>query len=427
MKRNGIVKNSMWIISCKIVQAILTLVITALTARYLGPSDYGLINYAAALTAFFVPLMQLGFRNTLVQEFVEDPQSSGEILGTSITLNILSALACMVGIFSFTFLANAGDRVTVTVCILYSFNLIFQALEMVQYWFQANLMSRYQSVISLAAYLIVSVYKAVLLYTNQGIYWFAVAQAVDYAIIAIALLLFYRKLTGQSLSFSRERGRRMFRKSKYYILSNIMVTIFGYTDKIMLQLMAGDAETGYYSAALTCATMTGFIFAAIIDSARPVIFENKKVSQQKFESSLTVLYTVSIYFALAQSIVITLFAPLIIAIMYGSHYAPAVSVLQIIVWFTTFSNLGSVRNIWILAEDKYRYLWKINICGAAANIVLNAFLIPLWGTHGAAFASLVTQMFTNVVVGFLFAPIRRNNMLMLKGLDPRNVLKVLRK
>lgn len=416
----------MWIISCKIVQAILTLVITALTARYLGPSNYGIINYASAVVAFFVPIMQLGLRNTLVQEFVEEPQSSGEILGTSIVLNIVSAVACMIGTLSFVLVANFNEPTTIIVCVLYSINLLFQALEMVQYWFQANLLSRYQSVISLIAYILVSLYKAFLLITEQNIYWFAIAQAVDYAIIAVALLFFYKKISKQTLSFSRERAKKMFGKSKYYILSNIMVTIFGHTDKIMLQWMLGDTETGYYSAALTCATMTSFVFAAIIDSARPAIFENKKINQEKFENSLIGLYAVAIYFALAQSIVITVCSPLIINIIYGTDYIPAVGVLRIIVWFTTFSYLGSVRNIWILAENKYQYLWKINLFGVVANIVLNFLLIPVLGTAGAAIASLGTQIFTNVIVGFLLPQIRRNNILMLRGLHLFKVIKTFR-
>ena len=41
------------------------------------------------------------------------------------------------------------------------------------------------------------------------------------------------------------------------------------------------------------------------------------------------------------------------------------------------------------------------------------------GSDGAAWASLVTQMFTNVVTGFLIRPIRRNNRLMFQSLNPK--------
>lgn len=417
MKLNRVLKNSVWIIFCKIIQAILTLFITILSARYLGPSNYGIINYAASVVAFFVPVMQLGFRNTLVQEFVGDSEKSGEILGTSIILNFISSIACMAGVFMFVLVANRNAPSTILVCVLYSLVLPFQALEMVQYWFQYKLISKYQSIVSLAAYFVIAIYKSVLLLTDKSIFWFAIAQALDYAIIAIVLLWFYKKISGQKLSFSLERGKRMFSKSKYYILSNIMVMIFGHTDKVMLQLMVDEVETGFYSAALTCATMTSFIFAAIIDSARPIIFENKKISQKKFEESLSALYTVSIYFALVQSLFITVFAPLIIHIMYGESYYASIRILRVVVWFTTFSNLGAVRNIWILAEDKYKYLWKINVSGALFNVIFNFMLIPHFGAVGAAAASLGTQFFTNVIVGFILKPIRENNRIMMRSMN----------
>ena len=57
---------------------------------------------------------------------------------------------------------------------------------------------------------------------------------------------------------------------------------------------------------------------------------------------------------------------------------------------------------------------------------MNAFMIPLWGARGAAFASFLTQFFMNFVFGFVFKPIRKNNMLLLKGIAPEFFVKELR-
>ena len=66
-----------------------------------------------------------------------------------------------------------------------------------------------------------------------------------------------------------------------------MVTIFEQTDRIMLKIMLGDMETGYYSSAVTCAGITSFVFAALIDSFRPSIFEAKKTSEEGFQKNMT--------------------------------------------------------------------------------------------------------------------------------------------
>ena len=78
MTGNKVVKNATWIIACKIVQVLLNLVVTMMTARYLGPSGYGLINYAASVVAFVSPIMQLGFNSVLVQELVNNPEEEGK-------------------------------------------------------------------------------------------------------------------------------------------------------------------------------------------------------------------------------------------------------------------------------------------------------------------------------------------------------------
>ena len=77
MIKNKVVKNASWIIGCRIVQSVFALIVSMLTARYLGPSNFGLINYAASIVAFFLPIAQLGINNILVHEFVNNPEEEG--------------------------------------------------------------------------------------------------------------------------------------------------------------------------------------------------------------------------------------------------------------------------------------------------------------------------------------------------------------
>lgn len=426
MEKGRIAKNAGWIVGLQLVKSVLGVVISMLTARFLGPSDFGVINYAASIVSFVTPLMQLGFTGVLVQELVNSPEKEGEILGTSIALSGCASVACIVGVFLFAVTVNRGETETIIVCTLYSALLIFQALEMMVYWFQAKLLSKYSAVVSLTAYVVISVYKTFLLVAQKNIYWFAVSNALDHMLIAVGLIVVYGKLGGARLTFQGKIAKNLFSKSKYYILSNMMITIFAQTDKVMLKLMIGDVATGYYSAAVSCAGMTGFVFAAIIDSFRPVIFDCKKHSEQQFEKNMVRLYGMVIYLSLLQSLVVSLASKWIVLILYGADYTPAIDPLRLIVWYTTFSYLGSVRNIWILAENKQQYLWSINLSGALINVVLNYWLIPIMGTMGAALASLITQIFTNVVTGFVIRPIRRTNLLMLQALDPREMVRALK-
>ncbi len=418
MIKNKVVKNASWIIGCKIIQSVLSLVVGSLTARYLGPSDYGLINYAASVVAFVTPIMQLGLNMILVNEFVNSPDDEGKILGTTLTLNLLSGLLSCGGVFLFVSIAKSGDTFAQIVCMLYSMVLITQVSEMISYWYQAKFASKYVSVVSIASYLIVSAYKIYLLITQKSIAWFAVSQALDYLIISLVLMFFYHRLGGGRLGFSLSTARRLLSRGKYYILSSMMVTSFVQIDKVFLEMFLDEAQVGIYSAASVCAGVTAFVFTAIIDSARPSIFEAKKAGREQYETQIKRLFSIVIYLGLAQGIAMTLLSDVIVFILYGAEYASASSSLRVLAWITMFSTIGSVRNIWLLAEEKQKYLWIVNICGAVFNIGVNLILIPLVGTVGAAITSLLTQIFTNIITGYIIRPISQYNKLMLGSLNP---------
>lgn len=417
--KNSVFKNAGWIIGCKIVQSLLNLVIGLITARYLGPSNYGVLSYVSSVVAFTMPLMQLGLRHTLVKEFVRSPEREGVILGTSLMLNIISAVFCMVGSIAFVMLVNAGETETILVCALYSLTLIFNATEMTQYWFQSKLMSKYPSIAALVAYIAVAVYKIYLLVTQKSVGWFAFSNVIDYFLISVILIVIYKRVGGQRLSVDFRVGKQLLSESKYYIIPSLMVVIFQNTDRIMIKLMVGKTETGFYSAAITCIAISAFVFSAILDSARPVILEEKERNPELYEKRMIQLYSIITCLSLAQSVGMTVLAKPLVFLLYGTEYAKTAGILAVAVWYNTFGHYGSVRNIWILAEGKQKYLTAINVTGAFANVALNFVLIPIWGAVGAAVATVITQFFTNVIIGFVFKPIRKNNTLMIKGLNPR--------
>lgn len=417
--------NAKWIVGCKIARAIIQLVIGMISARYLGPSNYGLINYAASLVAFGLPVMQLGLQSTLVQEYVVTPEREGQIMGTSLVMNLLSAIACMIGVVTFSAIANRGEPVTIMVCALYSVTLLAQAFEMLQYWFQARLLSKYSSVAMLTAYVVVSAYKIFLLASGKSVYWFALSHAVEYGVVGLLLVISYNRQGTQKMSVSLPLAKEMLSKSKHYIVAMLMVVVYGQVGTVLLKLLISEAESGFYSAALTCTSITGFVFMAVIDTVRPVILESRMQSFATFEKNVSRVYSIIIWLSLAQSVFFTLFAKLVIRILYGEAYMAAVPVLQIMIWNSAFSYMGYIRNIWILAEEQHKVLFTINASGAVFGVIANALFIPIWGACGAAFASVLTQIFTNFIMGFILKPIRPNNRLLLKGFDPRLLIEML--
>lgn len=415
-----IARNASWIVLCRIMQSVISMVISIITARYLGPSNYGVINYAASLAAFVAPLMYLGLNSTLVQELVQNPEQDGKIMGTSITMSVTAALLCIVGIGAFTAIANPSETETLIVCLLYSTLLIFQAIDLLRYWFLSKYMSKVSSIAMLVSYMVAALYKVVLLISGQSVVWFAITNSLEYMLIAIILVIMYFKKGGGRFSFSWKMGKRLLKKSSYYILSNLMVALFLQSGKIIIKTVMDDAATGYYSAGVAIITMSSFVFQAIVDSFRPEVL--KQTDPVKIENNMIKVYALVMYLALAQAIVLCVFAKPIVTLIYGQGYAPATIVLQIGIWQTVFSYLAYARDIWILATGKQKYLWIINLAGACTNILLNLLLIPLFGLIGAAITAVVTEFVANILVCQIIKPVRRNNLLMLKAMNITKVV-----
>lgn len=424
---NRVFSNAKWIIICRIGQSLLQLIVGMITARYLGPSNYGLINYAASIVAFVLPFMQLGMPSTLVQELIDTPEKEGEIMGTAMLTNLVSGMASVVLLIGFVSVANRGETITLIVCALYSLSLLFRAMELMTYWFQYKLKSKYPSIIMLGVSIVLSVYKIFIVVTGKSVYWFAIITTLEYVLSGFTMVIIYSGMKNQRFKFTFDMTKRLFNRSKYFILAAAMVTVFQNTDHIMLKMMVGDSQNGFYTAAITCATIFHFLYFAIVDSMRPVILESKKALSAKYEENLSSLYSIVVYTAVAQAIGFTVLAKPIVITLYGEEYLETVQVLRIIVWQIAFSHMGTVRNIWILAEGLEKYVWRINLAGALLNIILNALMIPHYGAFGAALASLLTQVFTNFILNFVLPALKGNCKLLLKGMNPMLCIKNVRK
>lgn len=412
---NRVVKNAGWIMSGRIIQMLINLVVGLITARYLGPSNYGLINYAAAYTAFFASVCTLGINSVIVRELVEAPDEAGKIIGTSLGLRAVSSLLSMMTIIGISFVVDAGETTTQLVVALSSISVVFQIFEIFNYWFQSKLQSKITTVATLAAYAITAVYKIILLIMQRPVEYFALATSVDYIILAVILFGCYRHYGGGGLAFSKTYATSLLGKSYHFILPGLMVAIYGQTDKIMLKHMISEAELGYYSTAASLCNCWCFVLSAIISSMYPVIIEAFKNSKEDFDRKNKMLYAIVFYTSACVSLMLTLFGRFAISLLYGEAYIPAANPLKIITWYTAFSYLGVARDVWIVCMEKQKYLKYIYLSAAVVNVILNMAFIPLWGASGAAVASLAAQMAT-IVVPFFIKDMRENSVLMVKAI-----------
>lgn len=420
--KNRIAQNAGWLIFGKVGQMVVNFLIGLLTARFLGPSNYGLLNYAAAYTAFFTAICTLGINSVLVKEILDRPAKQGTTLGTALGLRGVAGVLSALSLMCLTMFVDAGEPETIAVVSLSGLSLIFQIFETFQYWFQSRLESKITAMLTLLAFTITAVYKAVLFALKKSVTFFACANALDYLLLGIFLFIAYRKHQGDKLRFSWSYGKVLLKKSRYFILPALMICVYSQTDKMMLKQMLSDAEVGYYATAVSLCNVWCFVLTAIIDSLAPSIYEANRTDPVRFRRRNRQLYTVVFYLSVAASALYTLLASPAIRILYGVEYLPAAAPLRIITWYTAFSYLGVARNMWIVCKNCQKYLIWVYLFAALANVGLNLLLIPRMGASGAALASLAAQIVTVFVAPLFIKPLRENTQMMLDAIMLKDLL-----
>jgi O-antigen/teichoic acid export membrane protein len=84
-------------------------------------------------------------------------------------------------------------------------------------------------------------------------------------------------------------------------------------------------------------------------------------------------------------------ASIVISILYGPGFGPAVVVLQILLLATIFGVAGQAASSALLGLEAQSWLLKTGAAAAAISIGLDLALIPKWGAIGAAVANGVAQ------------------------------------
>ena len=401
--KNREIKNAGWIIGERVAQTVLSLIVGVLSARYLGPENYGVLNYTGSFVTFFTSIALLGMDGIIIKKMIQNPEDEGGYLGGCMLLRAISSAVCSVVIVAAVYFLNLGDKTKVVLALLQTIQLLFQSVNILDSWFQRYLKSKYVSIGKMVAFLAVSAYKIILLITAQSIEWFAFANSLSSIVMALVLFVFYRKSKGPKMRPDTKLGVDVLKDSYHYILSGLMVALYSQMDKIMLGKMLSDQAVGLYTTATAICGMWVFVPTAIINSFRPTILELRRNGNiEQYQLRLLQLYSVVIWLCIGVSAVICLLAPVVVWTLYGADYMGAVNTLRIAIWFETFAMIGTARGIWILCENKDQYIKYYLSIGVIVNLALNALLIPVAGIEGAAIATLVTQIVTSIIGPMFF-------------------------
>lgn len=397
LRKRKVAKNAMWMIAERVIQMIISLFVGVISARYLGPENYGTLNYGLALVTLFSSIAKLGLESIIVKEYINNRDKNGLLLGSAFTLRMISGILSIITIMIYVSITNPNDHIIFTTTFLQSLILIFEVFDLIDFWFQSQLKSKYVAIAKTIAYIVMSVYKIALLILGKSVEWFAFATSFEYIVILIILIIMYIKNGGQKFKVSIKTGINLLKQSYHFIVSGLLVTVYTQMDKIMIAHYIDQTQVGLYSAATAISSMWGFIPNAIINSMRPTIYEAKERDEQLYLRRLKQLYAMVFWCGVFFALGITVFSKIIVGILYGQEYLGATISLVILSWSTIFAYLGTARGVWVVCENKNKYTKKYVFWGALVNLILNAIFIPAIGINGAAIATLIAQIIVAIV------------------------------
>jgi len=395
-----IISNIGWLFGDKILRVGVGLFVGIWIARYLGPEQFGLMNYAIAFVALFASIANLGLNSIVVRDLVQDPASANTTMGTSFVLSVLGGFSAFcLSLLAINY-ARPDDELAKFIVVLLSLLMVFKATDVVRYWFESRVQSKYVVWMENGIFLIFAAIKIGLIVAEAPLLAFIWALFAEGLLVATGLMIVYALQGGQINAWKTQisRAKNLIKDSWPLILSGLAIMIYMRIDQIMLGQMLGDESVGIYSAAVKISEVWYFIPMTVVASVFPSIIEAKKQNETLYYDRLQKLYDIMVLVALTVAILMTFLSDWVVTLLFGKAYLEASTVLSVHIWAGIFVFLGVASGKWFIIEGLQRYSFYRTLLGAIVNIVSNFFLISKYGIIGAAIATFFSQ----IIAAYIF-------------------------
>lgn len=389
-----VISNVIWAVAGKVITLLSVLFVGILVARYLGPAQYGKMNYVISIISLFTVLSQFGMDNILVRELSKKEFSTNEILGTSLRLRILLAVTTIVLILTYVLLAAEETDVSMMIMI-YSLSMIFQSFDIIRHYFTSIVENEYIVKTEIGRTIFSAGIKIVLLLLKAPLYAFIIALVFDFVFLASGYLMSYRKKGGsvKEWRYNKKIARYLLKTSFPLLLSGGAVVVYQRIDQVMIANMLNDIQLGYFSTAASFVNVVLFIPQILATTVTPILVRYYKEDRERYEKESLRFIRFATWGVIAISLIVMIISYPLIRYTYGLEYIVAVPVLQILVFKSVGMTLSSTSGQLIIIEGIHKYAAIRNLLACGVCVICNYALIPKYGIIGSAWATIVTVMF----------------------------------
>lgn len=393
--------NTSWSLADQVLRIFTGFFIGFWVARYLGPEQYGALNYSLGFIAILNSLSRLGLDSIVIRELISFPERKKDYLGTSFWIKLISAIFSISILFFWLFI-NKSQKNEGYLLMILSISYVFQSLEVVDYYFQSQVLSKISSICKISQLLISTLLKVYLLYIKADLIWFGVLISFEAFLLALFYFVAFKMKTDFQFfrSFKLKIAQKLLKDSWPLLLAGISFTIFTNIDVVMIKRILNDFSAGIYSAAYRLTSLWLFIPGLVLQSVMPALVKVKSEINE-FSNRLYKITGLLLWFSIFLALATTFFSDEIIFYTFKSDYAESSNILIILIWINVLLFFNSCWNFKLMLINKTKTVFRFHLITACLNIIFNIFFIPIFGVTGAAYA-IILSLITSIIIFSFF-------------------------
>lgn len=390
-----IITNVFWAITGKVVTLLSTLIVGIFVARYLGPDQYGLMNYVVSLVALFTVFATFGTTEIIIRELAKKNISKDVILGSAFRVRIYLSIVSYIAICVYLLLSDEA-RDTSILILIYAISIILSSFEVIRFYFTSIIENEYVVKSEIFRTVIGAIIKVILLICKAPLYAFVIALTFDFALLASGYLVSYRKKVGSVRLWSVDNKfvKKLMSTSFPLLISSAAMVVYQRIDQVMIAKMLDNESVGYFSTAASFIGIVTFIPTIMVQTISPMLVGYWEKERGRYEKESQRMMNVTTWLTIIMCIVLALLSYPIIRYTYGLEYIEAVPVFRILVFKAVGVALIMTGGQLIVIENIHKWAFVRNILSCIVCVICNYYLIPMWGIIGSAWATIVTVMFT---------------------------------
>jgi O-antigen/teichoic acid export membrane protein len=200
-----------------------------------------------------------------------------------------------------------------------------------------------------------------------------------------------RKVVPLRLLGDRELWGQLFWKGLPFAYAGAMILLFFQVDQVLLSLLRGDAEVGYYGAPVKILEGLTIVPRILAYALIPTLAALHAASP----GEVTGLYRRGTKYLLLVGLPIAAFgvlgADLLLPVLFGEAYRPSIDAARVLLPSCAFMFLSNFGETTLACIDRWHTIVFVSTGSVVLNLVLNLVWIPRYGLMGAAWATLLTE------------------------------------